>query len=133
MAWDYKSGYFKDTIGLDLWANTNLKLGDTTGISEILYYDHECEGNSSYDGKGCEKSYAALTIAALKAKFGDEDVGLAVRGGYTRINIGTIRSSWGLNPHAYRGIEAKAHFGNLVLGYAIADEFKNDWQKNSCL
>lgn len=129
LAWDYKSGYFKDTIGLDLWANTNLKLGDTTGISEILYYDHECEGNSSYDGKGCEKSYAALTIAALKAKFGDEDVGLAVRGGYTRINIGTIRSSWGLNPHAYRGIEAKAHFGNLVLGYAIADEFKNDWQK----
>lgn len=129
LAWDYKSGYFKDTIGLDIWANTNLKVGDTTGMSEILYYDHECEGNPAYDGKACEKSYAALSIAALKAKFGNDDIGLAMRGGYTRINIGTIRSSWGLNPHAYRGLEAKAHFGDLVVGYAIADQFKNDWQK----
>lgn len=26
-------------------------------------------------------------------------------------------------------MEAKAHFGDLVVGYAIADQFKNDWQK----
>ncbi|EJT0552381.1 OprD family outer membrane porin [Vibrio vulnificus] len=129
LAWDYKSGYFKDTIGLDIWANTNLQLGNTTGMSEILYFDHECQNNPAYDGKGCEKSYAALSVAALKAKFGNEDVGLALRGGYTQINIGTIRSSWGLNPHAYRGLEAKAHFGNLIVGYAIADQFKNDWRK----
>lgn len=129
LAWDYKSGYFKDTVGLDIWANTNIQLGNTTGMSEILYYDHSCENNPAYDGKGCEKSYAALSVAALKAKFGDDDIGLALRGGYTRINIGTIRSSWGLNPHAYRGLEAKAHFGDLVVGYAIADQFKNDWRK----
>lgn len=129
LAWDYKSGYFKDTVGLDIWANTNIQIGNTTGMSEILYYDHSCENNPAYDGKGCEKSYAALSVAALKAKFGDDQVGLALRGGYTRINMGTIRSSWGLNPHAYRGIEAKAHFGDLILGYAIADQFKNDWRK----
>ncbi|WP_087018451.1 OprD family outer membrane porin [Thaumasiovibrio subtropicus] len=128
LAWDYKSGYFKDTIGLDLWANTNLQLGDTTGMSEILYFDHKCK---EVDGKyeACEKSYSALTIAALKAKFGTDNAGLAVRGGYTRINIGTIRSSWGLNPHAYRGIELKGHVGDFILGYAIADRFKNDWRK----
>jgi len=129
LAWDYRSGYFKDTVGIDIWANANLKVGDTVGQSEILYFDHECEGNPSYDGKACEKSYAALSVAALKAKFGNDEAGLALRGGYTRINMGTIRSSWGLNPHAYRGIEAKAHYGNLILGYAIADQFKNDWRK----
>ncbi|MBR9876145.1 MAG: hypothetical protein GYB23_17910 [Vibrionaceae bacterium] len=37
------------TIGLDLWEDTNLKLGETTGISEILYFDHECKGNSPCD------------------------------------------------------------------------------------
>ncbi len=129
LAWDYRSGYFKDTIGIDVWANANLKVGDTVGQSEILYFDHECAGNSSYDGKACEKSYVALSVAALKAKFGDDQAGLALRGGYTRINMGTIRSSWGLNPHAYRGLEAKAHYGNWVVGYAIADQFKNDWRK----
>lgn len=129
LAMDYKSGYFRDVVGLDIWANTNLQIGSTTGMSEILYYDHSCEGNPSYDGKACEKSYAAVPIMALKAKFGDDDAGLAVRGGRTRINIGTIRSSWGLNPHAYQGIEAKAHVGNFIFGYAIADKFKNDWRK----
>lgn len=128
-AWDYKSGYFRDTIGFDIWANTNLQLGSTTGMSEILYFDHECKGNPAYDGKGCEKSYSALSVLAVKSKFGDEQSGLAIRGGYTPINIGTIRSSWGLNPHAYRGLEAKAHFGNWIVGYAIADQFKNDWRK----
>ncbi len=140
LAWDYKSGYFKDTVGLDIWANINQKIGDTTGMSEILYFDHECANDPSsqtYDpatGKttrvACEKSYAALSVVALKAKFGDDAAGLALRGGYTPINFGTIRSSWGLNPHAYRGIEAKAHFGNWVVGYAFADEFKNDWRKD---
>ncbi|MBD1557746.1 OprD family porin [Vibrio sp. S9_S30] len=129
-AWDYRSGYFKDTVGIDIWANTNLQLGETTGMSEILYFDHTCENNSSYDGKACEKSYVAVPVVSLKAKFGDDKAGLALRGGYTRINIGTIRSSWGLNPHAYRGLEAKAHFGDFVVGYAIADKFKNDWRKN---
>lgn len=33
LAWDYRSGYFKDTVGIDIWANTNLQLGDTTGQS----------------------------------------------------------------------------------------------------
>ncbi|WP_070971102.1 OprD family outer membrane porin [Vibrio sonorensis] len=129
LAWDYKSGYFRDTVGLDIWANTNIQLGSTTGMSEILYYDHSCENNPAYDGKGCEKSYAAVPIMALKTKFGDDEAGLAVRAGHTRINIGTIRSGWGLNPHAYQGLEAKAHYGDFVFGYAVANKFKNDWRK----
>ena len=129
MAWDYRSGYYKDTIGLDIWANTNLQVGGTTGMSEILYYDHACEEKDDGSYTSCEKSYSAISVAALKAKLGDKEAGLNLRAGYTRINMGTIRSSWGLNPHAYRGLEAKANFGDLTVGYAIADQFKNDWRK----
>ncbi|MDX1301339.1 OprD family outer membrane porin [Photobacterium sp.] len=126
LALDYRSGYFKDVIGFDLWASTNLKLGDTVGQSEILLYDYDCNDDGVTDDP-CEKTNTSLNVAAVKAKFGNEDMGLAVRGGYTRINIGTIRSSWGLNPHAYRGAEAKASFGKFIVGYAWADQFKNDW------
>ncbi len=117
LALDYRSGYFKETIGFDLWASTNLKLGDTVGQSEILLYDYDCNDDGVTDDP-CEKTNTSLNVAAVKAKFGNEDMGLAVRGGYTRINIGTIRSSWGLNPHAYRGAEAKASFGKFLIGYA---------------
>lgn len=126
LALDYKSGYFHDVLGVDIWVNSNLKLGTTTGMSEILYYDFEC---IQKELEQCEKSYSALSVAALKAKFGGELFKVAVRGGYTRLNMGTIRSGWGLNPHAYRGAEAKISMGNFHFGYAIADQFKNDWDK----
>lgn len=129
IALDYKSGYFKDVIGVDLWASTNLKIGTTTGHSEILLYDYDCNDDGKADD-ACEKTNTSLNVASIKAKFGDEDAGLAVRAGYTPINIGTIRSSWGLNPHAYRGVEAKASFGKLHFGYAWADQFKNDWSSS---
>lgn len=129
LALDYNSGYFKDVIGFDLWASTNLKLGDTVGQSEILLYDYDCDDDGVADD-ACEKTNTSLNVASVKAKFGDEDAGLAMRAGYTRINIGTIRSSWGLNPHAYRGAEVKASFGKLHFGYAWADQFKNDWSSS---
>lgn len=126
LAFDYRSGYFKDTVGLDLWASTLLKLGDTVGQSEILLFDYDCNDDGTA-GDFCEKTNTSLNIAALKFKFGDEDLSLAARAGYTRINMGTIRSSWGLNPHAYRGVEGKVSSGKFHVGYAWADQFKNDW------
>ena len=126
LAFDYRSGYFNDVIGFDLWGSTLLKVGDTFGQSEILLYDYDCN-NDGVGGDACEKTNTSLNIAALKMKLGDEELGFAARAGYTRINMGTIRSSWGLNPHSYRGVEGKFSMGNLHLGYAWADQFKNDW------
>lgn len=126
LAFDYRSGYVNDIIGFDLWASTLLKVGDTVGQSEILLYDYDCNDDGT-GGDFCEKTNTSLNIAALKLKLGDEQLGFAARAGYTRINMGTIRSSWGLNPHTYRGAEGKISMGNLHLGYAWADQFKNDW------
>lgn len=126
LAFDYQSGYFKDFIGFDLWGSTLLKVGDTVGQSEILLYDYDCN-DDGVGGDFCEKTNTSLNIAALKMKLGDKDLGLAARAGYTRINMGTIRSSWGLNPHTYRGAEAKVSMGKFHVGYAWADQFKNDW------
>ncbi|WP_283130500.1 OprD family outer membrane porin [Enterovibrio norvegicus] len=126
LAFDYRSGYFKDFIGLDLWGSTLMKIGDTYGQSEILLYDYDCD-NDGVGGDFCEKTNTSLNIAALKMKLGDEELGFAARAGYTRIDMGTIRSSWGLNPHTYRGAEGKLSVGNFHVGYAWADQFKNDW------
>ncbi|WP_337992953.1 OprD family outer membrane porin [Enterovibrio qingdaonensis] len=126
LAMDYRSGYLNDVVGFDLWASTLMKVGDTVGQSEILLYDYDCDDDGK-GGDGCEKTNTSLNIAALKVKLGDEQLGFAGRAGYTRINMGTIRSSWGLNPHSYRGFEGKVSMGNFHVGYAWADQFKNDW------
>ncbi|MGF1766996.1 OprD family porin [Enterovibrio makurazakiensis] len=126
LAFDYRSGYFKDFIGFDVWGSTLMKIGDTVGQSEILLYDYDCN-DDGVQGDACEKTNTSLNIAALKMKLGDKDLGFAARAGYTRIDMGTIRSSWGLNPHSYRGAEGKLSVGNFHVGYAWADQFKNDW------
>lgn len=125
---DYKSGFFNDIVGVDFMAASNIKLGSSVGQSEVLLFDYDCNG----DGKlsPCEKSYAAIPIAALKAKYGNEHVLFNFTGGYTTINSGTIKNSWGLNPHSYRGFDSSFTVDKLKLTYAWADQFRNDWTKS---
>ncbi|HEH9419852.1 TPA: porin, partial [Aeromonas sobria] len=122
---DYKGGYYKDVIGLDFMAASNIKLGQSVGQSEILLYDYDCKGDGTLNP--CEKSYAAIPIAALKAKYGNDNFLFNITGGYTTINSGTIKNSWGLNPHSYRGIDTSLALSKVKLTYAWADQFRNDW------
>lgn len=126
LAVDYRSGYYNDVIGFDFWGSTLIKLGDTVGQSEILLYDYDCNDDGT-GGDFCEKTNTSLNIAALKLQLGDEQLAFAARAGFTRIDMGTIRSSWGLNPHTYRGMEGKLSVGKFHFGYAWADKYKNDW------
>lgn len=122
---DYKGGYYKDVIGLDFMAASNIKLGQSVGQSEILLYDYDCKGDGTLNP--CEKSYAAIPIAALKAKYGNDNFLFNITGGYTTINSGTIKNSWGLNPHSYRGLDTSLALSKVKLTYAWADQFRNDW------
>lgn len=106
----------------------NIKLGNTRGQSEILYYDYDCNSSGVYSP--CEKSYIAVSVAALKMKLGSDNFNYKIAAGYTPINSGTVRSSGGLNPHAFRGFESILTVNDLKLTYAWADEFKNDWSRN---
>ncbi|EBB0765521.1 porin, partial [Salmonella enterica] len=128
VAISYISGYYKDVIGFDFWGNANIKLGHTVGQSEILYYDYECGQPGKFSP--CEKSYISASVAALKLNLGDAGTNFKLAAGYTPINSGTVKSSWGLNPHAFRGFDSALTIDKLQLTYAWADRFKNDWSRD---
>lgn len=128
LALNYKSGYYRDVIGFDFWGGSNIKLGHTVGQSEILHYKYSCRGDGSFSP--CEESMASVSVAALKLKYDDLPVKMKFSGGYTPINSGTIKNSWGLGPHSYRGFDSALSYNDFSLTYAWADRFKNDWSRD---
>lgn len=128
VAISYISGYYQDVIGFDFWGNANIKLGHTVGQSEILYYDYDCGEPGKFSP--CERSYMSVSVAALKLNLGDAGTNFKLAAGYTPINSGTVKSSWGLNPHAFRGFDSALTLDKLRLTYAWADRFKNDWSRD---
>ncbi len=128
LALNYKSGYYKDVIGFDFWGGANIKLGNTVGQSEILYYNYSCNGDGQFSP--CEESSASVSTAAVKLKYGNDIAKFKMSAGFTPINSGTIKSSWGLNPHSYRGFDSALSIDNFTLTYAWADRFKNDWSRD---
>ena len=116
---DFRSGYAWGVVGFD--ASLAMNLGEGVGNSEVLKFD-SVEGEDS--------SSSSFREAALKFNFGDENRRFALRGGFTPIRVGTIGTSGGINPHGYRGVEAKFRSGSLELGYGWADRFHNDWDDN---
>lgn len=115
---DISSGYLWGIVGLDLGLYGNIKVGSTTGESEILYYDYFTDQ---------EKSELAIGRASLKFKWGDDNNGFKANLGYTPINVGTIGTDSGLHSHGYRGFEAKYTFHDFEIGYGWADQFHNEW------
>lgn len=113
---DFRSGYAWDMIGFDVTGQSNIGRG--RGWSEVLYHD----GPSNRD-----ESSASLGRAAVKTRFGKEDLRFEARGGFTPIGVGSLGTSGGLHSHAYRGFETRFIFKNLSLGYGWADRFRNEW------
>lgn len=120
---DWRSGYMTGPwggFGADLSAFTNLRLVPGIGHSEVLYHDYR-------DDK--DKGYATFAQAALKWRSSAAGDGWAVRAGYTPISVGTLGTSGGLHQHAYRGAEVKYRAGKWEIGYGLADQFRNEWDR----
>ncbi len=115
---DFRSGYAWGVVGFDLSGQTNLGRGN--GWSEVLLHKES----------GVDRSSVSLSQAAVKLKFGGEDFGLDLRGGYTPISIGSLGTSGGLFSHSYRGMEARLRYKRTTLGYGWADRFRNEWDDN---
>ena len=118
---DWRSGYAAGPwgfVGADVSGFTNLRVAPGTGLSEVLYHDYRDDA---------DKTYATLAHAALKWRSTATGDGWQVRAGYTPLSVGTLGSSGGLHSHAYRGAEVKYHVAGWEFGYALADQFRNEW------
>ena len=113
---DFRSGYAWGVVGFDVTGQTNLGRGN--GNSEVLF--HKSRTNQ-------DRSSATLGQAALKTRVGNEDFGWEARGGFTTISVGSLGTSGGLHPHAYRGFETKFRIRDWTIAYGWADRFKNEW------
>ncbi|MGL6297050.1 MAG: OprD family outer membrane porin, partial [Plesiomonas sp.] len=79
---------------------------------------------------GVSEAGFSLSNAALKFKFGDS--GVTAKGGYTQLYVpGVIGVNWSYQPGTYRGGQVEGNFGGLYLTYAIADEYKAPWFKET--
>ena len=75
------------------------------------------------------RTASSLSNAALKFKFGDA---VTAKGGYTQLYVpGILGVNWSYQPGTYRGGQIEGTFGGLYLTYAIADEYKAPWFKNT--
>jgi len=113
---DFVSGYAWGWLGMDVSGQTTL--GKGRGWSEVLLHE---------EPQNIDRGSISLGQAALKTRFGDEQLGFEARGGYTPIRVGSLGTSGGLFSHAYRGFEGKFLLKGFQLGYGWADQFRNEW------
>ncbi|MFM5742531.1 OprD family outer membrane porin [Aeromonas veronii] len=129
-ALNFNSGYAWNFIGLDLggFGAYDLSIDESNGVNE--------ENEFSFIGKkwgdkmdGVAEGGFSLSNAALKFKLGDS---VTAKGGYTQLYVpGVIGVNWSYQPGTYRGGQVEGNFGGLYLTYAIADEYKAPWFKET--
>ncbi|HHQ4554261.1 TPA: OprD family outer membrane porin [Aeromonas veronii] len=129
-ALNFNSGYAWDVIGLDIggFAAYDLSIDETNGVNEENEFSFW--GNNWSQGDGLSENGASLSNAALKLKF--MDGAITAKGGLTQLYVpGVMGVNWSYQPGTYRGGQIEGNFGGLYLTYAIADEYKAPWFKNT--
>ncbi|MFB3239597.1 OprD family outer membrane porin [Aeromonas salmonicida] len=131
LALNFNSGYAWDVVGIDIggFGAANLAVDESNGVNEENEFSFW--GNSwGAGGDGLSENGASLSTAALKLKFMDGAV--TAKGGFTQLNIpGILGVNWSYQPGTYRGGQIEGNFGGLYLTYAIADEYKAPWFRNT--
>ncbi|ABO91236.1 TPA: OprD family outer membrane porin [Aeromonas salmonicida] len=131
LALNFNSGYAWDVVGIDIggFGAANLAVDESNGVNEENEFSFW--GNSwGAGGDGLSENGASLSTAALKLKFMDGAV--TAKGGFTQLNVpGILGVNWSYQPGTYRGGQIEGNFGGLYLTYAIADEYKAPWFRNT--
>ncbi len=132
IALNFNSGYAWDMVGLDLggFGAYDLSIDETNPVNQ--------ENEFSFAGNSWGNNYSdaaaaggfSLSNAALKFKF--LDGALTAKSGYTQLYVpGVIGVNWSYQPGTYRGGQIEGNIGGLYLTYAIADEYKAPWYKET--
>ena len=131
-ALNFNSGYAWDTVGLDLggFGAYDLAVTENHPVNQENEFSFAGRswGNNAKDGS--PEGGFSLSNAAMKLKF--LDGGITAKGGYTQLYVpGQIGVNWSYQPGTYRGGQVEGNFGGLYLTYAIADEYKAPWFKDT--
>ncbi|MGL6334446.1 OprD family outer membrane porin [Aeromonas jandaei] len=128
-ALNFNSGYAWDVVGLDLGGYTayDLAIDESNPVNaenEFSFWGRAWGTSNTESENG-----ASLTNAALKLKLIE---GVTAKAGYTQLYVpGQIGVNWSYQPGTYRGGQVEGNFGGLYLTYAIADEYKAPWFKET--
>lgn len=117
-------------VGLDVggFGAYDLAVDESNGVNEENEFSFWGDQWGS-GGDGVPENGFSLSTAALKFKFGDA---VTAKGGYTQLYVpGILGVNWSYQPGTYRGGQIEGNFGGLYLTYAIADEYKAPWFKNT--
>ncbi|MGL5288496.1 MAG: OprD family outer membrane porin, partial [Aeromonas sp.] len=131
-ALNFNSGYAWDVVGLDLggFGAYDLSVDESNPVNQENEFSFA--GNSwGHNYKdGAPSGGFSLSTAALKLKLLDGSI--TAKGGYTQLYVpGQIGVNWSYQPGTYRGGQVEGNFGGLYLTYAIADEYKAPWFKDT--
>ncbi len=124
---DFKSGYYRNTIGVDLAGYMggdfyNHSLQNENG----QYLANEISFSNNQDWGAGNGPHFKLYTAAIKFKIGDTFDGKA--GLIQSTGNGTVGNVWSFVPGTYRGAELNANFGNGgKLTYFWADKYTAPW------
>ena len=129
-ALNFNSGYAWGVVGVDVggFGAYDLAVDESNGVNEENEFSFWGDKWGS-GGDGVPENGFSLSNAALKFKFGDA---VTAKGGYTQLYVpGILGVNWSYQPGTYRGGQIEGTFGGLYLTYAIADEYKAPWFKNT--
>ncbi|MGY0217759.1 OprD family outer membrane porin [Endozoicomonadaceae bacterium StTr2] len=123
---DYTSGYMWDVLGFDVSWYSGLKLDGGKGNTntDLLYKTDS----------GKMQDYSKIGVANIKARFGDDDVNMLIRGGrLTQDNPIMASSGSRLTPSSFEGGSVEADFYGYDVYYSYltkqSERNKNGFEK----
>lgn len=131
-ALNFNSGYAWDIVGIDVGGFGAYDLAVTENHAVNQENEFSFAGNKWGENykDGSPKGGFSLANASLKLKALDGAV--TAKGGLTQLYVpGVIGVNWSYQPGTYRGGQIEGNVGGLYLTYAIADEYKSPWYKET--
>jgi hypothetical protein len=124
---DFKSGYYRNTIGVDLAGYMGGDFYNNSLLNENgQYLANEISFSNNQDWGAGNGPHFKFYTAAIKFKIGDKFNGKA--GLIQSTGNGTVGNVWSFVPGTYRGIELNANLSNGgKLTYFWADKYTAPW------
>lgn len=131
-ALNFNSGYAWDTVGVDIGGFGAYDLAITEGHAVNVENEFSFAGDKWGENNKDNTPDAGFSLATAMLKMKFADGAITAKAGLTQLYVpGIIGVNWSYQPGSYRGAQIEGNFGNLYLTYAIADQYKAPWYKET--